>query len=71
MISYNYLHECHLLRKKLKVSTFDIRIKQSGLKVFHSKVHSSDLVIIDRIEEKMDIFELTVPFETNIKNANT
>ena len=30
-----------------------------------------DLVIIDRIEEKMDIFELTVPLETNIKNANT
>ena len=30
-----------------------------------------DLVIMDRIEEKMDIFELTVPLETNIKNANT
>ena len=30
-----------------------------------------DLVIIDRMEEKMDIFELTVPLETNIKNANT
>lgn len=29
-----------------------------------------DLVIIDRMEEKMDIFELTVPLETNIKNAN-
>ena len=29
-----------------------------------------DLVIIDRTEEKMDIFELTVPLETNIKNAN-
>ena len=26
-----------------------------------------DLVIIDRMEEKMDIFELTVPLETNIK----
>jgi len=26
------------LRKKLKVSTLDIRIKQSGLKVSHSKV---------------------------------
>ena len=25
-----------------------------------------DLVIIDRMEEKMDIFELTVPLETNI-----
>ena len=32
---------------------------------------ASDLVIIDRMEEKMDIFELTVPLETNIKNANT
>ena len=30
-----------------------------------------DLVIIDRMEEKMDIFELTVPLDTNIKNANT
>ena len=33
-----------------------------------------DLVIIDRMEENMDIFELTVktvPMETNIKNANT
>ena len=30
-----------------------------------------DLVIIDRMEEKMDIFELTVPLETNIKNTNT
>ena len=30
-----------------------------------------DLVIIDRMEEKVDIFELTVPLETNIKNANT
>ena len=30
-----------------------------------------DLVIIDRIEEKMDNFELTVPLKTNIKNANT
>ena len=29
------------------------------------------LVIIDRMEEKMDIFELAVPLETNIKNANT
>ena len=29
-----------------------------------------DLVIIDRMEEKIDIFELTVPLETNIKNAN-
>ena len=27
-----------------------------------------DLVIIDRIEEKIDIFELIVPLETNIKN---
>ena len=30
-----------------------------------------DLVIIDRIEEKMDNFELTVPLKTNIKNENT
>ena len=30
-----------------------------------------DLIIIDRMEEKLDIFELTVPLETNIKNANT
>ena len=30
-----------------------------------------DLVIIDRMDEKMDIFELTVPLEKNIKNANT
>ena len=29
-----------------------------------------ELEIIDRMEEKMDIFELTVPLETNIKNAN-
>ena len=29
-----------------------------------------DLVIIDRMEEKMDIFKITVPLETNIKNAN-
>jgi len=29
-----------------------------------------DLVIIDRMEEKMDICELTVPLETNFKNAN-
>ena len=29
------------LSKKLKVSTLDIRIKQSGLKVSHSKVPSS------------------------------
>ena len=29
-----------------------------------------DLVTIDRMEEKMDIFELTVPLETNIKNVN-
>ena len=29
-----------------------------------------ELVIIDKMEEKMDIFELTVPLETNIKNAN-
>ena len=28
-----------------------------------------DLVIIDRMEEKKDIFELTVQLETNIKNA--
>ena len=30
-----------------------------------------DLVIIDRMEEKIDIFELTVPLEPNIKNANS
>ena len=32
-----------------------------------------DLVIIDRMEEKMDIFELTVPLETNVnaQNINT
>jgi len=29
-----------------------------------------DLVIINRMEEKMDIFELTVPLETKTKNAN-
>ena len=32
------------LSKKLKVSTLDIRIKQSGLKVFHYKVPSSVLI---------------------------
>ena len=31
----------------------------------------SDLVIIDIMEEKMDIFELTFLLETNIQNANT
>ena len=30
-----------------------------------------DLLFIDRMEEKIDFFELTVPLETNIKNANT
>ena len=30
------------LSKKLKVSTLDIQIKQSGLKISHSKVPSSD-----------------------------
>ena len=30
-----------------------------------------DLVIIGRMEEKMDSFELTVPLDTNIKNAST
>ena len=35
------------------------------------RTETMDLVIIDRMEEKMDIFELTVPLETNIKNANT
>jgi len=30
-----------------------------------------DLVSIDKIEEKMDIFELTVPLETNIKKIPT
>ena len=30
------------LNKKSKVSTLDIRIKQSGLKLSHSKVPSSD-----------------------------
>ena len=33
------------LRRKLKVSTLDIQIKQSGLKVSNSKVFSSDLLI--------------------------
>ena len=28
------------------------------------------LVIIDRMEEKMDIFKLSVPLGTNIKKAN-
>ena len=32
---------------------------------------ASDLVIINRMEKKMDIFELTVPLEKNIKDANT
>ena len=31
----------------------------------------TDLLIIDRMEERMEIFELTVPLETNIKNVNT
>ena len=35
--------------KKLKVSTLDIRIKQSELKVSHSKVPSSELILISRI----------------------
>ena len=30
-----------------------------------------DLIIIDIMEEKMDILELTVPLETNLLNANT
>ena len=30
-----------------------------------------DLVIIDIMEENMDIFEVIVPLETNIQNANT
>ena len=30
-----------------------------------------DLVIINRMEEKMDIFELTVPLETKMLNVNT
>ena len=30
-----------------------------------------DLVIINRMEENMNIFELPVPLETIIKNANT
>ena len=37
----------------------------------HVTAQKPDLAIIDRMEEKMDIFELTVPLETNIKNANT
>ena len=32
------------LSKKLKVSTLDIPIKQSGLQVSHSKVSSSDVL---------------------------
>ena len=35
------------------------------------KLVKPDLVIIDRMEKKMDILELTVPLETNIKTANT
>ena len=38
------------LSKKLKVSTFDIWIKQSGLKVSHSKVPSSENFRIVDIE---------------------
>ena len=34
------------------------------------RAEKPDLVSIHRMEEKMDIFELTVPLETNIKNAN-
>ena len=30
-----------------------------------------DRVIIDRMEEKMDVFEFTVSLEINIQNANT
>ena len=37
-----YIQKKSGLSKKLKVSTLDIRIKQSGLKVSHSKVPSSD-----------------------------
>ena len=36
----------------------------------HVTAEKPDLVIFDRMEEKMDIFELTVPLETNIKNTN-
>ena len=35
------------------------------------RAEKPDLVIMDRMEEKINIFELTVPLETNIKNANT
>ena len=44
-----------------------------GVNVFISVKYICNiyLVIIDRMEEKMDIFELAVPLETNIKNANT
>ena len=35
------------LSKKLKVSTLDIRIKQSGFKVSYSKVPSSDLLFVE------------------------
>ena len=34
------------------------------------RTETMDLVIIDRMEEKMDVYELTVPLEPNIKNAN-
>ena len=46
------------LSKKLKVSTLDIRIKQSGLKVSHSKVPSSDGV--DLLYFKLEFAEFIV-----------
>ena len=39
---------------KLKVSTMDIRIKQSGLKVIHSKVPSSDKFSYLRVNSKLE-----------------
>ena len=39
-----YIQKKSGLSKKLKVSTLDIRTKQSELKVFHSKVPSSALI---------------------------
>ena len=42
-VEKSYLSKKSGLSKTLKVSTLDIRIKQLGLKVSHSKVPSSEL----------------------------
>ena len=44
LIFLYYIQKTSGLSKKLKVSTLDIRIKQSGLKVYHSKVPSSGAI---------------------------